>query len=164
MLRTPRTHRNMFWDHLTLPNIGNSRIDLQISTLSTRIGTQNLPFRSGVSQETFGSWIFASGSWILASGSWILDSRLWIVNCALLIVKYELLIVSCELWIVNCELWIVNCELRIMNYELWIMNYDWWLWLMIMISQHPPLGGSKAYGVVKKTFSLFDFFYKKRKP
>ena len=62
MLKTPRTHRNMFWEHLTLPNIGNSRIDLQISTLGITIGPQNLPFRPPVSQETF--WISDSCFWI----------------------------------------------------------------------------------------------------
>ena len=70
---TLRIDRNMFSDHLTLPNIGNLLFQLQISTLGTTIGPRILPLRPGVSQETFGSWILASGSWILASGSWILD-------------------------------------------------------------------------------------------
>ena len=39
--------------HLTLANIGISIFDLQISTLGTTIRPQNLPFRPGVSQETF---------------------------------------------------------------------------------------------------------------
>ena len=43
------------WDHLTVPNIGNSISDLQISTLGTTIGLQNLPFRAGFPQETF--WV-----------------------------------------------------------------------------------------------------------
>ena len=71
-----RIDRNMFFEHLTLANIGMSISDLQISTLGTRIRPQNLPLRPGVPQVTFGSWILASGSWILASGSWILDSGL----------------------------------------------------------------------------------------
>ena len=50
---TLRIYRNMFWDHLTLANIGNSISDLQISTLGTTIGPQNLHFRPGISQETF---------------------------------------------------------------------------------------------------------------
>ena len=50
MLRIDRT---MFSDHLTLANIGMSIFDLQISTLGTTIGPQNLLFCPGVSQETF---------------------------------------------------------------------------------------------------------------
>ena len=45
----------MFWEHLTLPNIGNSLFQLQISTLGTTIRPRNLPFCPPVSQETF--WI-----------------------------------------------------------------------------------------------------------
>ena len=48
-----RIDRNMFSDHLTLANIGMSIFDLQISTLGTTIRPQNLPFRPGISQETF---------------------------------------------------------------------------------------------------------------
>ena len=65
-----RIHRNMFWDHLTLPNIGNSISNLQISTLGTTIGPQNLPFRPGFSQETF----------------WILDYWLFIDNYSSIII------------------------------------------------------------------------------
>ena len=117
---TLRIHRNMFWDHLTLPNIGNSLFQLQISTLGTTIGAQNLPLRPGVAQVTFGSWILASGSWILDSGSWI---------------------VNYELWIMNCELWLM---IMIDDYDWWlwfmimIYDYDWWLWFMIMIYDLAP--------------------------
>ena len=48
-----RIDRKMFFEHLTLANIGMSIFDLQISTLGTTIRPQNLPFRPGVSQETF---------------------------------------------------------------------------------------------------------------
>ena len=48
-----RIDGNMFFEHLTLANIGMSIFDLQISTLGTTIGPQNLTFRPGVSQETF---------------------------------------------------------------------------------------------------------------
>ena len=48
-----RIDRNMFFEPLTLANIGMSIFDLQISTLGTTIGPQNLPFCPGVSQETF---------------------------------------------------------------------------------------------------------------
>ena len=48
-----RIDRNMFFEHLTLTNIGMSIFDLQISTLGTTIRPQNLPFCPGVSQETF---------------------------------------------------------------------------------------------------------------
>ena len=68
-----RIDRKMFFEHSTLANIEISIFDLQISTLGRTIGPQNLPFRPGVSQLTFGSWILASGSWILDSGSWIFD-------------------------------------------------------------------------------------------
>ena len=54
MLKTLRKHRNMFWDHLTLQNIGNSMIHSQISIRSTIIGAQNLPFRPGFPQQTLG--------------------------------------------------------------------------------------------------------------
>ena len=50
---TLRIDRNMFFEHSTLANIGMSIFDLQISTLGTTIRAQNLPFRPGVSQETF---------------------------------------------------------------------------------------------------------------
>ena len=82
MPKTPWIHRNVFWDHLTLPNIGNSISDLQISTLT--IGPKNLPSRPGVPQETF---------WILG----ILGLGFWIMN-------YEFRIVSSGLWILNYEL------------------------------------------------------------
>ena len=50
---TLRIDRNMFFEHSTLANIGISISDLQISTLGMAIGPQNLPFRPGISQETF---------------------------------------------------------------------------------------------------------------
>ena len=75
-----RIHGKMFFEHLTLANIGNSIFDLQISFLGTTIRPQNLPLRPGVSQLTFGSWILASGSRILDSGSWIFDFGLWIFD------------------------------------------------------------------------------------
>ena len=133
---TLRIDRNMFSEHLTLPNIGNSIFDFQ--TLSTRICPQKLPLRPGVSQLTFGSWILASGSRILDSGSWIFDSGSWIFDFGLWIFDYGL-------WIVNSLLWIMMDDydwwlwLMIMIYDddwwLWLMidDYDSWLWLMIMI-------------------------------
>ena len=75
MQSTLRIHRNTFWDHLTLPNIGNCSFDLQNSTLGTTIGPRNLPFRPGFPPETF--WILDSCFWILDCGSWILDSDSW---------------------------------------------------------------------------------------
>ena len=42
MPKTIRTHCDEFWEHLTLPNIGNSIIIFQISTLSTRTGLKTL--------------------------------------------------------------------------------------------------------------------------
>ena len=65
MPNTIRLRCDEVLEHLTLPNIGNSISDLQISTLGTTIRPQNLPLRPGVPQETFGSWILAPGSWIL---------------------------------------------------------------------------------------------------
>ena len=140
----------MFWDHLTLLNIGNSLFDLQISTLGTRIRPRNLPLRPGVPQLTFGSWILSSGSRILDSGSWIFDSGLWIVNS--------------QLWIVNSQLWIVNYD-----WWLWLMmmidDYDLWLWFMIMISQHPWLcfPAKPPAGRFSEKNTFFEFFYRKRK-
>ena len=75
-----RIHRNMFWDHLTLANIGNSIFDLQISTLGTTIGPQNLPFRPGISQETF---------WFLR-----IDYRLSIIDYWLSIIDHRLSIID----------------------------------------------------------------------
>ena len=117
-----RIYRNIFWDHLSLANIGNSLFDLQISILGTTIRPRNLPFRPGVSQETF--WILDSCFWILDLGSWILYLVSWIMNCAL--------------WIMSSQLWIMNYELWIMidddDLWLWLMidDYDWWLWLMMI--------------------------------
>ena len=94
MPKTPRIHRNMFWDHLTLPNIENSISDHQISTLGTTIGPRNLPFRPGFPQETFwilvsGFWILDYCFWILDLGSWILDLGSWILaSCLLIIHRY----------------------------------------------------------------------------
>ena len=50
---TMRTHCGELWEHLTLPNIGNSTIQLQISTQCTTIGPRNPPVRPGMPQETF---------------------------------------------------------------------------------------------------------------
>ena len=111
---TLRIHRNMFWDHLTLPNIGNSLFQLQISTLGPTIGPQNPPLRPGVSQETF--WILDSCFRILDSCFWILDSGIWIVNY-----EWWIMIDDYDWW-----LWLMTL----------IDEYDWWLWLMIMIDDH----------------------------
>ena len=108
---TLRIHRNMFWDHLTLPNIGNSLFE--ISTLGMIIGPWNLLFRPGVSQETFG---------ILDSCFHVLDLGLWIVNY--------------ELWIMNYDWWLW-LMIMIDDYDWWlwfkimIYDYDLWLWFMI---------------------------------
>ena len=69
-----RIDRNMFFEHLTLLNIGMSISDLQISTLGTTIGAQNPPLRPGVPQETF--WILDSCFRILDLGSWIVNYEL----------------------------------------------------------------------------------------
>ena len=51
MPETIRTRCYEFWDHLTLPNIGNPTIHFQSSIQCTTIGPQNLPFRPGLAQE-----------------------------------------------------------------------------------------------------------------
>ena len=63
MPKTTRIHRNMFWDHLTLPSIGVSIFELQISIrqLVLKISL----FVQESLRRPFGFWILASGSWIL---------------------------------------------------------------------------------------------------
>ena len=50
-----RIHRNMFSEHLTLPNIGSSISDSQISTLGTTIDPPNLFFVQESPRRPFGS-------------------------------------------------------------------------------------------------------------
>ena len=91
---TLRIDRNMFWDHLILANIRISIFDLQISTLGTTIRPQNLPFRPGISQETF---------WFLR-----IDYRLSIIDYWLLIIDYRSSIIDYRLLIIDYRLTFLN--------------------------------------------------------
>ena len=137
----------MIWDHMTLPSIGNSLFQLQISSLGTTIGPRNLSFRPPVSQETF--WILESCFRILESCFRILDLALWIVNS--------------QLWIMNYDWWLW-LMIMIDDYGLWlwlmIMNYDWWLWLWLwspntlrLVVAKPPAGSFRK----KHLFSFWNF-------
>ena len=127
-----RIHRNMFWDHLTLPNIGNSIFDFQISTLGTTIGSRNLPFLS----RSLSGDLRDSGFLLLDLGFLLLDLGLWIVNY--------------DWW-----LWLM---IRIHDYDLWSL---WSPNTLRLVVAKPPAGSfrTKRNVTFYKTRKLQKLFF-----
>ena len=119
----------MFWDHLTLPNIGTRE-----STSKFQLWVRELVLETSLCVQESLRRPLDLGFLLLDLG--FLDLGSWIMN-------YELWIMSYELWIMNYDYdWWLWFMIMIYDYDLWswfmimIYDYDLWLWFMILIYDH----------------------------